>query len=30
MSETPQAPARPAFANFVGGEWLPSRSGETY
>jgi aldehyde dehydrogenase (NAD+) len=30
MSETLQAPARPAFANFVGGEWLPSRSGETY
>lgn len=30
MSETLQAPARPAFANFVGGRWLPSTSGETY
>jgi aldehyde dehydrogenase (NAD+) len=30
MSETLQAPARPAFANFVGGEWLPSTTGETY
>ena len=30
MSETLQAPVRPALANFVGGEWLPSRSGETY
>ncbi len=30
MSEVLEAPARPAFANFVGGEWLPSRSGNTY
>ena len=30
MSETLHAPVRPALANFVGGEWLPSRSGETY
>src|SRR4051812_26900501 len=30
MSETVEAPARPAFANFVGGEWLPSASGTTY
>ncbi len=30
MSEVLEAPARPAFANFVGGEWLPSRSGKTY
>ena len=30
MSETIQAPARPAFANYVGGEWQPARSGETY
>ena len=30
MSETLVAPARPAFANFVGGEWLPSESGNTY
>ena len=30
MSETLQAPVRPALANFVGGEWLPSQSGETY
>jgi alpha-ketoglutaric semialdehyde dehydrogenase len=25
-----EAPARPAFANFVGGEWRPSVSGRTY
>ncbi len=30
MTDVLEAPARPAFANFVGGEWLPSRSGETY
>ena len=30
MSEVLEAPARPAFANFVGGEWRPSRSGNTY
>ena len=30
MSEVLEAPARPAFANFVGGEWRPSRSGKTY
>src|SRR6478672_9912120 len=25
-----EAPARPALANYVGGEWMPARSGETY
>ena len=30
MPETLEAPVRPAFANFVGGEWLPSESGKTY
>ena len=30
MTEILEAPARPAFANFVGGEWQPSRSGRTY
>src|SRR3982750_1599156 len=30
MTETLEAPARPAFANFVGGEWRPSASGATY
>ena len=30
MSEVIEAPARPAFANFVGGEWRPSLSGHTY
>jgi alpha-ketoglutaric semialdehyde dehydrogenase len=30
MSETLQAPARPAFANYVGGEWSPSSTGHTY
>ncbi len=30
MSELLEAPARPAFANFVGGEWRPSASGRTY
>jgi acyl-CoA reductase-like NAD-dependent aldehyde dehydrogenase len=28
--EVLEAPARPAFANFVGGEWRPSASGRTY
>src|ERR671934_2706815 len=30
MSDTIEAPARPAFANYVGGEWGPSESGRTY
>ena len=30
MSEVLEAPARPAFANFVGGEWRPSATGRTY
>jgi alpha-ketoglutaric semialdehyde dehydrogenase len=30
MSETLQAPARPAFANYVGGDWSPSGTGHTY
>jgi alpha-ketoglutaric semialdehyde dehydrogenase len=30
MSEVLEAPTRPAFANFVGGEWRPSLSGEIY
>src|SRR4051812_11765653 len=30
MSEVLEAPARPALANFIGGEWRPSRSGRTY
>jgi aldehyde dehydrogenase (NAD+) len=30
MTETMAAPARPAFANYVDGEWVPSRGGETY
>ena len=30
MTEVLDAPTRPAFANFVGGEWRPSRSGQTY
>jgi alpha-ketoglutaric semialdehyde dehydrogenase len=30
MSETLQAPARPALANLIGGTWGPSRSGRTY
>jgi aldehyde dehydrogenase (NAD+) len=30
MSEVLDAPSRPAFANFVGGEWKPSASGRTY
>src|SRR5436190_14874518 len=30
MPEILEAPARPAFANFVGGDWRPSASGETY
>ena len=30
MSEVLEAPARPALANFVGGEWRPALSGRTY
>ena len=30
MTDVLEAPVRPAFANFVGGEWRPSRSGATY
>ena len=30
MTDVLEAPARPAFANFVAGEWRPSRSGRTY
>jgi alpha-ketoglutaric semialdehyde dehydrogenase len=30
MTDVLEAPARPAFANFVSGEWRPSRSGATY
>src|SRR5215471_9287467 len=30
MSEVLEAPPRPAFANFVAGEWRPSLSGQTY
>ena len=30
MSEVLEAPARPALANFIGGEWRPSVSGRTY
>src|SRR6059058_2975701 len=30
MSETIEAPARPEFANYVGGQWRPSVSGRTY
>jgi aldehyde dehydrogenase (NAD+) len=30
MTDVLEAPARPAFANFVGGEWRASRSGHTY
>jgi acyl-CoA reductase-like NAD-dependent aldehyde dehydrogenase len=30
MSDVLEAPARPAFANFVGGAWRPSESGRTY
>jgi alpha-ketoglutaric semialdehyde dehydrogenase len=30
MAEVLEAPARPAFANFVGGEWRASRSDRTY
>jgi alpha-ketoglutaric semialdehyde dehydrogenase len=30
MTEILEAPSRPAFANFVGGEWRPSQSGQTY
>ena len=25
-----EAPARPAFANYVGGNWQPANSGRTY
>jgi acyl-CoA reductase-like NAD-dependent aldehyde dehydrogenase len=30
MSDVLEAPARPAFANYVGGEWRPSASGKVY
>ena len=30
MTETFEAPARPAGANYIGGEWMPSRAGRTY
>jgi acyl-CoA reductase-like NAD-dependent aldehyde dehydrogenase len=30
MTDVLEAPARPAFANFVGGEWRPAVSGDTY
>jgi alpha-ketoglutaric semialdehyde dehydrogenase len=30
MTDVLEAPARPAFANYVGGEWRPSRSARTY
>ena len=30
MTDVLEAPPRPAFANFVGGEWRASRSGRTY
>ena len=30
MTDVLQAPARPAFANLVGGEWVQARSGKTY
>ena len=30
MTDILEAPTRPAFANFVAGEWRPSRSGSTY
>src|SRR5712691_11065509 len=30
MADVLEAQVRPAFANFVGGEWRPSRSGRTY
>jgi alpha-ketoglutaric semialdehyde dehydrogenase len=30
VSETLEAPARPAFANLIGGEWGESRTGRTY
>jgi aldehyde dehydrogenase (NAD+) len=30
MSEVVEAPARPAAQNYVGGEWRPAVSGETY
>src|SRR5712691_2108307 len=30
MSEVVEAPARPAGMNYVGGEWRPAASGETY
>ncbi len=30
MSEVLEAPARPAFANLIGGEWSESRTGRTY
>jgi acyl-CoA reductase-like NAD-dependent aldehyde dehydrogenase len=30
MSDVLEAPPRPAFANYVAGEWRPARSGRTY
>jgi aldehyde dehydrogenase (NAD+) len=30
VTDVLEAPARPAFANFVSGEWRPARSGATY
>ncbi len=30
MTDVLEAPTRPAFANFIAGEWRPSRSGRTY
>src|SRR5438874_13786920 len=30
MSEVVEAPARPAGRNYVGGEWRPAASGNTY
>jgi acyl-CoA reductase-like NAD-dependent aldehyde dehydrogenase len=30
MPEVLEAPARPAFAKFVDGEWRPSTTGRTY
>ena len=30
MSEVLEAPPRPVFANYVGGEWRSSLSGRTY
>lgn len=30
MSKLLEAPSRPAFANYIAGEWRPSKSGKTY